>query len=472
MVAVDTATGAATEATGVTGSTADRGTAGRDTLRARLLGLAVALAGVVNLASTVTPNLRGRMHLLRSAFTPEAIHWAHGATALFGLALLVVGRGIAQRRRLAYYVALGLLGLSVAGHLVKGLDFEESVALAAVAVLLVRSQRVFTERTHAAHLRSLALWVPGFVAVTFAYGLAGLYLRPTDTSPDRTLPLALRFVGARLIGFSGPLRIEHGFGAWFPASITALGVFSIVAIVVILLSPVAERTVEHVHHSARDRVRPLVDRGDGDTLDPFALRSDKAYVFSGDGRAAVAYRYVNGVGLASGDPVGEPASFTDAIARFLDRCQEGGWRTGFMGVREDRLPLYEAFGMRSHYLGEEAIVDVARFSLDGRAMRPVRQAANRTRNHGITTEVHREGRLDRPCAGRSPGSPTATGRATERGFSWPSTTSCRAAPPTASSWWRATPTAPPSPSSATCPAAPAGACRSTPCDAIRSVPTA
>lgn len=426
MVAIGMQEGTTTEATTrVTVATPAarprRYRAARDNLSARLLGVAVALAGLLDLASTVTPNLHDRTRMLHAgfaAFTPEVTHWAHGATALFGLALLVVGRGIAQRRRLAYWAALGLLGLSAVSHMVKGLDFEEATVTVAVAVLLIRHQRLFTERAHVERLRSLGFWIPALAAVTFAYGLAGLYLRPSDTTPDLTFPRALRFVAARLVGLSGPLHIEHGFGSWFPASLTVLGVFGIVTVAVVLLSPVAERTVDYVHNASRDRVRSLVDRGDGDTLDPFALRSDKAYVFSRDGRAAVAYRYVNGVGLASGDPVGDPGSFPDAVTRFLARCAEGGWRPAFMGVREDRLPMYDAVGLRSRYLGEEAVVDVASFTLDGRAMRPVRQAANRTRNHGITTEVHREGELDPTLRRALTGiADRQRGRAPERGFS-------------------------------------------------------
>jgi lysyl-tRNA synthetase class 2 len=65
-----------------------------------------------------------------------------------------------------------------------------------------------------------------------------------------------------------------------------------------------------------------------------------------------------------------------------------------MGARGDRLGLYTAVGLRGEYLGDEAIVAVDGFSLEGRAMRGVRQAVNRTHNHGITTEVWREGDLD------------------------------------------------------------------------------
>ncbi|MFN8026150.1 MAG: phosphatidylglycerol lysyltransferase domain-containing protein [Acidimicrobiia bacterium] len=53
------------------------------------------------------------------------------------------------------------------------------------------------------------------------------------------------------------------------------------------------------------------------------------------------------------------------------------------------------------YLGDEAIVAVDGFTLDGRTMRQVRQAVNRTIKAGITTEV-RAGRPRRRAARRAP----------------------------------------------------------------------
>jgi lysyl-tRNA synthetase class 2 len=213
----------------------------------------------------------------------------------------------------------------------------------------------------------------------------------------------------------GRLDID-GFGHWFPASITIVGFIIVLTILVVALAPVAERAV--AHQGDRERVRTLLERPDGDTLDPFALRHDKRYVFSADGRAAVAYRYVNGVGLIGGEPVGEPSEFASAIHRFIDLCHTKGWRPAVLGARGDRLGIYEAAGMRARYLGDEAVIDVADFSLDGRPMRPVRQAVNRTKNAGITTEIFREGELDPTLLRALVGiSDRARAGAPERGFS-------------------------------------------------------
>lgn len=360
--------------------------------RLRLLGLAVTAVGVLNILSAITPEFRGRMALVREAFTPEVAHAAMGATALVGVALVLLGRGIAGHRRIAYRAAVGLLAVSAVTHLLKGLDVEEAVLTIGVAVLLVHSSRLFTAPMPPARWRTAAKVVLAVIPIAFAYGIAGFAIRHNSIQPTFTILGAVEETAARLVGLTGPLHVSHGFGQWFPASITVLGFGLVVVIAVALLAPVTERSLAPA--SERDAIRRLVDRRDGDTLDPFALRHDKRYILSGDGRAAVAYRYVNGTGLASGDPIGDPASFADAFDRFLSRCAERGWRPAVIGARADHLGLYEAVGMRARYLGDEAVIDVDGFTLEGRRMRGVRQAVNRTKNFGLTAEVHREGELD------------------------------------------------------------------------------
>ncbi|CAB4796267.1 MAG: DUF2156 domain-containing protein [Actinobacteria bacterium] len=383
---------------------------------ARFLGLVVVIAGVINIVSAFTPSLRERSSLVTSAFGGSFSELAAGATALIGVALVLVGRGLMRRRRASFLIAVGLLVISIVTHIVKGLDIEESIVMMALAVVLVRSRGIFSEQVPRARATSVLRWAPRILAITFVYGLIGLFLQRASITPDLTPWLAIREVCARLVGLSGPLVISGSLGGWFPASLTVLGVISIVSIVILALAPVADRFV--VHDEDREKVRALVQQAGGDTLDPFALRRDKRYVFSGDHRAAVAYRFINGVGLAAGDPVGDEASAGDAIRRFIARCDAHGWRPAAIGVRGDRLDQWIEEGMRTQYLGDEAVISVGEFKLDGRPMRPVRQAVSRTRRHGIVTEIHLEGDLDPTLRRALKGiSATHLDGTPERGFS-------------------------------------------------------
>ena len=139
-----------------------------------------------------------------------------------------------------------------------------------------------------------------------------------------------------------------------------------------------------------ERLRELLDRhGDRDSLGYFALRREKSVVWSPTGKAAVAYRVVGGVSLASGDPIGDPEAWPGAIEPWLAEAREHGWIPAVMGASEEAGTVYARHGLDALELGDEAIVETAEFTLDGPAMRTVRQAYNRVKRAGYTVRIRR-----------------------------------------------------------------------------------
>ncbi|TAM85365.1 MAG: DUF2156 domain-containing protein, partial [Jatrophihabitans sp.] len=86
--------------------------------------------------------------------------------------------------------------------------------------------------------------------------------------------------------------------------------------------------------SDRERVRDLVAISEGDPLAPFALRPEKRYVFSADQQAAVGYLARLGIAVASGDPVGAPASWESAIEEFVLAMWARRLRVAVLGAGE------------------------------------------------------------------------------------------------------------------------------------------
>jgi lysylphosphatidylglycerol synthetase-like protein (DUF2156 family) len=148
----------------------------------------------------------------------------------------------------------------------------------------------------------------------------------------------------------------------------------------------------------------------------FALRPDKSFFFSSDGEAFVAYTYLGGYALASGDPIGAEGSLDSVLDEFMAFCRQRSWRVAFLAARSDEMPRYAARGMRSFYLGDEAIVECDRFSLDGAAMKSVRAAVRRV-NRTYTFEVMRESQAPAALVEQLNAiSQQWRGKAPERGF--------------------------------------------------------
>ena len=124
-----------------------------------------------------------------------------------------------------------------------------------------------------------------------------------------------------------------------------------------------------------------------DTLAPFVLRGDKSYFFTEDQRAFLAYKVVAGVAVVSGDPIGPPASFDALVARFIVHAHARDWRVAILGASERCVELYRRHGLHALYHGDEAVVETASFSLEGRAIRKVRQSVHRLQRAGFHADV-------------------------------------------------------------------------------------
>jgi lysyl-tRNA synthetase, class II len=123
--------------------------------------------------------------------------------------------------------------------------------------------------------------------------------------------------------------------------------------------------------------------------------------------------------LASGDPLGDPEAWPGAITEFLADAARHAWRPAVMGCSELGAEVWCRQGdLSALELGDEAIVNVADFSLSGRSMRNVRQMVNRVTKSGYKAEVRRVGDIPRPELDRIISAADHwRGSHTERGFS-------------------------------------------------------
>jgi lysyl-tRNA synthetase, class II len=135
--------------------------------------------------------------------------------------------------------------------------------------------------------------------------------------------------------------------------------------------------------------RAIVDEHGEDSLSPFILRPDKAFEFAAGG--VLAYRVIGRTAIVSGDPVAPGETAPDVLGHFLQAAHERGYRVVVYGSSTRHLERYRGMGLRAMCVGEEAVVDPARFTLEGRAVRKLRQSTHRIERRGWEIAA-REGR--------------------------------------------------------------------------------
>lgn len=237
----------------------------------------------------------------------------------------------------------------------------------------------------------LALIV-GTCGILVSGGIGTLLVRATNTLPGATLTDEIAYTLLRGISV-GPLadRVDAVHAPrWVDITVNILIAVSFLLVLYACFRAPRGRELLGAQDEQRLRVL-LAKHGERDSLGYFALRRDKAVIWSPSGKAAVTYRVVGGVTLASGDPIGDPEAWPGAIEQWLEEARRHAWTPAVMGASEEAGTIYARHGLDALELGDEAIVELADFSLEGRAMRVVRQAHNRVRRAGYTVTVRRHG---------------------------------------------------------------------------------
>jgi lysyl-tRNA synthetase class 2 len=378
----------------------------------KLAAILAVIAGLVNLASAVTPNIAWRDHVLLQVAPFAALKLSHAAAVPASMVLLVTAPYLWRRRQGALRLAIVLLtGLGVL-DLLKGLDVEEATGSFALAGLLVLGRSSFCVHPDPVRLRSALRRVPLLLAASFFLcAFAVLIAAPAAVA----LGAVLRETVDSLLWQRGPVAFR-GELDFVDEAVGVAGLLTLASCAYLVFRPLAAPRSFPTGETRR-AARDLVRRHGRDTLAYFKLRRDQHYLFSPDGRAFLGYRVENAVLLVSGDPVGPDEALPALLSELAHFAEVRGLRLAAMGVGERLRPLWAQLGLRSLYLGDEAIVDTASFSLEGRAVRKVRQSVTRLEKQGYSASLRLLAELTDADLGELDGvSRRWRGDTAERGF--------------------------------------------------------
>jgi lysyl-tRNA synthetase, class II len=351
---------------------------------------------------------------------------------IIGLLLLMLSHGLRRRKRRAWAAVMALLAVGLVIHAGLGIilhNLQPDIPLtplhpleAAISAALLIALYVYRRQFYAVgdrRSRWRALWVLGgllvadlvlgMIAITVIGGLQANY----------AFGQRIYSVIANLAGFSGPVRfITEQRNDHFGFLMGGLGLFTLIVALFMFLRPA--EPAGRLRPADAERIRDLLVRhGEQDSLAYFTLRDDKSIIWSPTGKACIGYRVLSGVMLASGDPIGDPEAWPGAIHTFLDEAARHAWVPAVIGCGELGAEVWSREGnLNALELGDEAVVSVADFTLEGRAMRNVRQMVSRVCRQGYTAEIRRvEDIPEAEIARMVRQADSWRGSTTERGFS-------------------------------------------------------
>jgi phosphatidylglycerol lysyltransferase len=351
----------------------------------RLVAILTAAMGLINLLSAVTPALMSRLRLLEQYSPFTVSRGGHLASALAGFALLVLSESLWRRKQLGWGLTLVTLAISIVAHLLKGLDYEEATLAALLVGLLIYLRPYFHARSDPPSVRQGLRVLLAALAFTLAYGVIGFYLLDRHFQINFGFWAALRQTIVMFTQFYDPgLQPLSRFGRYFADSIYAVGAVTTAYALLMLLRPVLIR--RPASEAERARAWDIVRAHGCTALARYAVLDDKKFFFSSSG-VLISHVVENRVALVLGDPIGEPANISNAVSEFKSHCATNDWLATFYQVLPAYLDIYKSNGFEVTTLGQEAIVDLSTFTLEGSENKTLRNGYNKLVKKGYHFDV-------------------------------------------------------------------------------------
>ena len=352
-----------------------------------LVAVLTAAMGGINVLSAVTPSMKDRLRLLEQ-YSPFSISTGgHLTSALAGFALLLLSVSLWRRKQLGWILTLAILLLSIPTHLLKGLDYEEATLAALLAALLFYLRPYFHARSDTPSIRQgLQILFAAFV-FTIVYGVLGFYILDRHFKVSFGLWLAIRQTVVMFTQFYDPglqsLPITK-FGRYFADSIYTVGAVTLSYALIMLLRPVLNRRV--ASDAERAHAWEIVRAYGCTSIARYTLFDDKHFFFASD-NSLISYALENRVALVLGSPISPPDEISASISAFKLFCAPNDWLPAFFLVLPDHLEIYKAAGFDSLLLGQEAIVDLSKFTLEGSENKTLRNSYNKMVRNGYRYDV-------------------------------------------------------------------------------------
>ena len=357
-------------------------------LMARIIpAIGIFVLGKVNIISVITPPLMERLRL-EHHIPIEAIYFSKMMVLFIGIVLLVTSAYLIKGLKSAWNIALGFSLLSFFGNLIKGLDYvEAAIALVTFLLLLVSRFQYRLKTSKRSLKRGFSVFFIVFFGVMIFNFCSFYFMDRSHFGVDFTWKQSIFYTIYSFLLFkdNGLVPLTH-FAKEFKDINVVLGFISWIVLLLAFF-----RTKKYVNHEGNnvERAQYLLKEYGNSSLDYFKIMDDKLFFFSEFSEGFIAYRVANNFAVVLEEPVSEEDEKEDIITEFEDFCKKNGLKSMYYRVGEDSLQRFESSKKQKLWLGQEAIVDVEKFNLQGKDKKSLRNGLNSLVKKGFVTEVLR-----------------------------------------------------------------------------------
>jgi phosphatidylglycerol lysyltransferase len=344
--------------------------------------------GLINIISVITPPIHHRLQLLRGYIPLTAIHASNALVLFTGFTLLLTSALLFRGLRNAWMVAVFLSIFSLIGHLGKALDYEEAIFAALVFIVLVNTSSGYTERSSPKHVKAGLKTVVLIFAAVLIFGFISFYFIDVRHFGQNfnLIQSLLHTLKSFLLIEDASLNPVTRFGMEFIWLLRILGFITWSFLLLALFRPHIKKTV--INESQQARAMDLLKQFGNSANDYFKVCKDKLFFFSEECDAFIAYRIAGGFAIVLEEPVCDEENKITVLIEFDRHCQEMGLKPSFYRVDENSIPWFDQLKKQKIIIGQEAILDINRFSLEGKEKKSLRNGLNSLQKKGYTVCIH------------------------------------------------------------------------------------
>ena len=329
-------------------------------------------AGVMLLASGATPGDPERLRWLADHAPLPVIEVSHFVSSIIGLMLVLVAFGLKQRLDAAWATAVSLLALAATLALLKGVNWEETAVLAAIAVLLIPLHEAFPRQSRLSRMDITPGWMLSALAILIGTGLLSLWSFHNVAYGDELWWRVMVSNDA-----SRALRAWTGAGVLF----LGLGLWRLIS------TPATPRIVGDADPEF-EKVRSILASAEDPSPDSnLALLGDKRFLFSEAGKTFLMFGVRGRSWICLGAPVGLVAERQELLWRFRELADAHAARPVLYFMGPSVLPEIVEMGFALQKTGESATVALDSFSLQGRKREVLRRNWRKAKDLGAMFEV-------------------------------------------------------------------------------------
>ncbi len=347
-----------------------------------LIAVLIFLSGLLNILSGLFSKLPVRVQLIEDLFPLEIIHLSRTLVIIFGIFLIFLARGLWQRKNRSWWLSVIIVTFSIILHLIKRLDYKESIILLLSLAVLMFFKKLFIVKSSKIEILKSIKTSGVILFLLFIYSFFGFYALQGQfsnlvTGSNITKDYVFSIFG---IGTDTLVPITR-HAIWFEDSISSVGIISIGLIFTALFAPLIDK--EKPTDEDKRLVRNLILEKATNSVSYFNLMSDKTYFFNKNRTCFLAYKIENNTAVVLGDPVGKTRDKLNTLHEFVNEMKTRGLSYTFYNTISTTIPLYKKLGMKLVKIGEEAVVYTSNFSIDTPEMKDVRYGVNRINKLGM-----------------------------------------------------------------------------------------